>query len=45
MNDMTRITENTIKEFAIKQLSKLVELRETLLPKLMSGEIKVVENE
>ncbi|WP_114984525.1 hypothetical protein [Cyclonatronum proteinivorum] len=54
---MTRITEHTIEDFAIKLLEQLgyeyvyapgialTVLRDTLLPKLMSGEVRVGEIE
>jgi type I restriction enzyme S subunit len=47
MDEFTEIQEPIIEKIITnnKQLSKLVELRDTLLPKLMSGEIKVVEDE
>lgn len=35
---MTKITESEIEKFAIELLEKL---RDTLLPKLMSGEVRV----
>ncbi|MFK5981404.1 MAG: restriction endonuclease subunit S [Flavobacteriaceae bacterium] len=47
MIEFTEIQEPIIEKIITnnKQLSKLVELRETLLPQLMSGEVKVVANE
>jgi type I restriction enzyme S subunit len=47
MIEFTEIQEPIIEKIITnnKQLSKLVELRETLLPQLMSGEIKVIEDE